>query len=200
MNWSPDSKMIAFDARPHGHAAIYSIPATGGAMELIDDAGTEQRMPGWASNGKSIYFNSVKDGAVAIYRKDLPTGPAVRVSEHEMYTVAQSQDGRDLYYSDRSGHLFQANPDGSSAHPLNLTASPVKSWATTTHGLVYSREASTTGTFEICLFDGARITVLGIPEGPLVTNDPDVSLSPDGKWLLVAQQDQIRSDIKLRIP
>jgi Tol biopolymer transport system component len=200
ISWSPDGKMIAFDGRPHGHAAIYSIPTTGGNIEVIDDAGVEQRMPGWASSGKSIYFNSVKDGAVAIYLKDLGTGTTVRVSEHEMYTVAESPDGKEVYYSDRSGHLFEANPDGSGARPLNITAFPVKSWAPTAHGLVYSREGATAGTFQICLFEGGKVTPLGTPEGPLVTNDPDVSLSPDGKWLLVAQQDQMRSDIKIRIP
>lgn len=200
ISWSPDGKTIAFDARPHGHASIYSIPATGGDMEIIDDAGVEQRMPGWASSGKSIYFNSVKDGAVAIYLKDMVAGTTVRVSEHEMYTVAQSPDGKELYYSDRSGNLFEANPDGSGAHPLNITAFPVKSWAPTAHGLVYSRQGATAGTFQICLFEGGKATPLGTPEGPLVTNDPDVSLSPDGKWLLVAQQDQMRSDIKIRIP
>ncbi len=200
ISWSPDGKMIAFDARPHGHAAVYSIPATGGDMEIIDDEGVEQRMPGWASTGKSIYFNSVKDGAVAIYLKDLVGGTMVRVSEHEMYTVAESPDGKELYYSDRSGHLFGANPDGSGAHPLNITAIPVKSWAPTPHGLVYSKEGATSGTFQICLFERGKVTFLGTPEGPLVTNDPDVSLSRDGNWLLVAQQDQMRSDVKIRIP
>ncbi len=198
--WSPDGSRIAFDARPHGHAAIYDIPVNGGDMEVIDDAGVEQRMPGWASSGKSVYFNSVKDGAVAIYLKDLVAGTTVRVSEHEMYTVAQSPDGKELYYSDRSGHLFEANPDGTGAHPLNITAFPVKSWAPTTHGLVYSTEGASAGTFKICVFENGNVTALGTPTGPLVTNDPDVSLSPDGKWLLVAQQDQMRSDIKIRIP
>ena len=200
ISWSPDGRTIAFDARPHGHAAIYSIPITGGDMQLIDDAGVEQRMPGWASNRRSIYFNSVKDGAVAIYLKDLLAGTTVRVSEHEMYTVAQSPDGAELYYSDRSGHLFAASPDGTGAHPLNITAFPVKSWAPTAHGLVYSRQGATSGTFQIDLFEGGKVTPLGTPEGSLVTNDPDVNLSPDGKWLLVAQQDQMRSDIKIRIP
>jgi Tol biopolymer transport system component len=200
ITWSPDGTRIAFDARPHGHAAIYAIPVAGGDMAVIDDAGVEQRMPGWASSGKSIYFNSVKDGAVAIYLKDLEAGTTVRVSEHEMYTVAESPDGRWLYYSDRSGHLFQANPDGSAAHRLNITAFPVKSWAPTAHGLVYSTEGATSGTFRICLFESGRVTAMGVPTGPLVTNDPDVDLSPDGKWLLAAQQDQMRSDIKIRIP
>ena len=35
---------------------------------------------------------------------------------------------------------------------------------------------------------------------PLVTTDPDVDLSPDGKWLLVAEQDRMLSDIKIRAP
>lgn len=199
ISWSPDGTRLAFDARPHGHAAIYEIPAAGGDMQLVDDAGVEQRMPGWASSGKSIYFNSVKDGAVAIYLKDLVAGTTVRVSEHEMYTVAESPDGRALYYSDRSGNLFEANPDGSGAQPLNVRAFPVKSWSPTAHGFVYSREGAAAGTFEICLFEDGKVTSLGTPEGPLVTNDPDVTLSPDGKWLLVAQQDQIRSDIKIRV-
>jgi Tol biopolymer transport system component len=200
LSWSPDGKTIAFDARPRGHAAIYSIPVNGGDMTILDDTAVEQRMPGWASNRKSIYFNSVRDGAVAIYLKDLIAGTIVRVSEHEMYTVAESPDGRALYYSDRSGRLFGANPDGSGARPLNITAFPVKSWAATPRGLVYSRQGVTAGTFEICIFDSGRVTVLGTAEGPLVGNDPDVSLSSDGKWLLVAQQDQMRSDIKIRIP
>ena len=200
ITWSPDGTRIAFDARPNGYAAIYDVRVVDGDMQRIDDAEVEQRMPGWASNGTAIYFNSVKDGAVAIYRKDLLTGTTVRISEHEMYTVAQSPDGKRLYYSDRSGHLFEANPDGSMAHPLNLIAYPVKSWAPTAQGLVYSTEGTSSGTFRICLFEKGKVTAMGTPTGPLVTNDPDVSLSPDGKWLLTAQQDQMRSDIKLRIP
>lgn len=200
ITWSPGETKIAFDARPNGYAAIYGVRVADGNMEQIDDAGVEQRMPGWASSGKAIYFNSVKDGAVAIYRKDLDTGTTVRVSEREMYAVAESPDGKRLYTSDRSGHLFESKPDGSMAHPLNLIANPVKSWAPTMQGLVYSTEGTSSGTFRICLFENGRVTALGTPAGPLVTNDPDVSLSPDGKWLLIAQQDQMRSDIKLRIP
>jgi Tol biopolymer transport system component len=125
ITWSPDGTKVAFDARPHGHAAIYDVPADED-MELIDDAGVEERMPRWASDGRFIYFNSVKDDAVAIYRKNLKEGMTNRVSEHEMYTVAESPNGKRLYDSDRAGNLWEAKPYGTVAHALDITAYLVK--------------------------------------------------------------------------
>ena len=200
LTWSPDASRIAFDARLSGNAAIYDIPAKGGKLQLIDaQKGVEERMPSWTMRSNLIYFNSVRDGSVAIYLKSLSDQSVVRVSEHEMYTVALSPDGKRLYFSDRSGNLWQAKPDGSDAAALNIQAFPVKSWAPTAHGIVFSSGDEDKTRSEICLYEGGVVKVLGLTEGALVSHDPDVSLSPDGKWLLVAQQDLMHSDIKLRV-
>lgn len=198
INWSPDGKTIAVDARPLGHAAVYAVEISLGATRLLDDAPFEQRMPAWSVDATSIYFNSVRDGAVAVYKRSLQTGIVNRVSEHEMYMGAESVDGLKLFFSDRSGGMYEGLLDGSRVHPLGIHVFPVKSWEPSAHGFVYSTASVPNGSTQILEYNGDTSRLLGSPSKPLVTNDPDLSPSPDGHWLLVAQQDMMRSDIKLR--
>ncbi len=58
--WSPDGKTICFVSRSSGRAALYTVPATGGATRRISTAGVSNATePDWSPDGKTIVFTAL---------------------------------------------------------------------------------------------------------------------------------------------
>jgi len=82
--WSPDGKTLAYAGQRPDDFEIYTIPADGSAPEtrLTNSPGTDDG-PEYSSDGKYIYFNSVRTGLMQIWRMK-PDG-----SEQEQVTNDQ---------------------------------------------------------------------------------------------------------------
>jgi Tol biopolymer transport system component len=61
---SPDRQWLAIDVQ----GTIYVMPATGGEARAITDGMGDDRQPGWSSDGKSIVFQSYRDGNYHIWK------------------------------------------------------------------------------------------------------------------------------------
>ncbi len=80
--WSPDGKQIVFFGHPPGEPwQIYTIPAQGGAPELIYRSATNSADPTWSPDGKSLAFgeNSLNNQGSAVYVMDLKTRKPVKL-------------------------------------------------------------------------------------------------------------------------
>jgi Tol biopolymer transport system component len=198
INWSPRGDQIAFDARPDGRSAIFLIDSNGGAPKVFDKSDYEERMPAWSRNGDAIYFNSNRDGTLAIWRKSLVDGSVQRVSPHSMF--ASSAADKSLVYSNRDGDLWSSKLDGTDAKriPGLPSSSPVMSWYLQGNDIYLTQALDNGHDYRLLQYGSGRVTSLGTSNGTLVPNAPDIALSPDGRWLVYAKQDSSGSDLRIR--
>jgi TolB protein len=66
--WSPDGKLLAYCAQRNGEFDIYTIPVEGGAERRLTDAPGLDDGPDYTADGRYIYFNSERTGAMRIWR------------------------------------------------------------------------------------------------------------------------------------
>jgi Tol biopolymer transport system component len=200
LNWSPDSRELVLDSRPHGHSGIFVLTLASGVVKTIEDDSSEQRVPAWSHDGKSIYFNSDRAGQLAIWKLKLGDKLPVRVSPFRTFLPQESADGQSLFFNMEDGQIWSAHPDGSQAAPLSpdVHCSPDINWTSQGNDLFYTRETENAGVEFWRLSHGVRQRI-GTAAGRVVPATPSLSVSPDGRWLLFAEQDSAASDINLRI-
>jgi serine/threonine protein kinase len=99
-NWSPDGKSIVFDS---GHIDnqpdIYSISYDGGTAQRVTNDPGPQFSPRFSSDGKWIYFRSIKNGEDQIWKIPSQGGDAIQVTKHGGHIAVESVDGQWLYYT-----------------------------------------------------------------------------------------------------
>ena len=198
ISWSPEGDQIAFDARPQDHSAIFLIAATGGEPRLVEHNAYEERMPSWSSDGKSLYFNSNRDGSLAAWRRSLADGSVQRISPAGIFAISASSQG--LIYSSRTGELWASGADGRNPVPLlpGFRADPVMSWFPVGQSLYLSHFEEQTHSYSFLRYRNGRATTISESSGVLVPNAPDIGISPDERWLIYARQDSSQSDLKIR--
>lgn len=191
LSWSPDGAWIAFDGRLQGRSAIFLIASSGGEPKLVETNSFEERMPAWSKDSRSLYFNSLRDGAMSIWKRSIADNALQRVSAAGMFAVAASSHG--IFYSSRTGEIWSAGPNGESPQRISgLTAQPVMSWYVAGDDLYFSRFSTKLNAFELMEFTGGHLRSLGRLSTNLVQNAPDIALSPDRRFVLFAQEDFVQ--------
>lgn len=198
ITWTSDSKKIAFDARPNGNSNIFVLDAAGGTPKALQPTHFEERVPCWSRDGKAIYFNSDRDGHAAVWRMTVADGSMLKVAPASSFKSAVSWDGKSLYYNARGGFLWRADPDGANAKQLDgVMVSPSINWAVGPESLFYTRQERPAEA-DFYEFADGKPRLLARTAGQLVLSTTNLVVSPDGQWLLYAQQDHFTSDIHLR--
>jgi Tol biopolymer transport system component len=103
--WSPDGTRIAFASnRPyHGITGfdIFVMNADGADVRRLTFDRSDEREPGWAADGRSVFFSGERDGRSEVYRVWLDTTKVERVTNSLLSRAvlpAASPDGRYLAY------------------------------------------------------------------------------------------------------
>ena len=193
--WSPDGQRIAFDSNVDGHWQIYMVSAQGGRPHRMTTGAADDVRPSWSPDGNSIYFASNRSGGNQtwqVWRMPAGGGPAVQVTRHGGYTAFPSTDGKLIYFvkDDRQlSPLWKAPAEGGEESQV-LDAVFRVGFAVTPGGIYY--------------FSQARLQYLefstGLSKSIMMTERPTIlglTVSPDGHWLLYAQNDQGGSDLML---
>ena len=121
--WSPDGRTIAFTGELHDrdHPKVFLAPASGGAPSVFAANGLDLIPTGleWASDGKSIYFESGVKGEFQLFRIDLAKKTSEQISSGSravrnadfnartntrVYMVNDFKHLDDLYASDLNGN------------------------------------------------------------------------------------------------
>jgi Tol biopolymer transport system component len=196
--WSPDGRWIAFDARAEDHVHIYShiyvVDAEGRNLHAITHGDSDNYVPSWSRDGRSIYFASPRTGSRQIWKHSVEDGSERQLTEHGGFDPLESYDGQTIYYSKFDEPGIWSMPAGGGSESPVVTGKPQVSyfghWAVTENGLyLLDADAEPRPTIEFYSFAARRITpVLSLENSP---NDwqPSLSASRDGRTLFYTQSD-----------
>jgi len=200
--WSPDGKRIAFDAKPRDRYEVYiadiseRIP-----RKLVTNVSSAIR-PSWSRDGKWIYFLSNENGRFGPYRCPAGGGDAIALSSNitEGQQVLESFDGRKAYFATPDGlnaQLWEVSLDAQPSVATDaLQGAIVKDYATWTlvPGGIYFVPAAAPRSMRYFDFATKHIrTVFELDKD----FDGGLSVSPDGRWILYSQVEELDSDIML---
>jgi Tol biopolymer transport system component len=65
--WSPDGTRLAFVSNRDGNAEIYTVSATGGAVQRLTNNPADDTLPTWLAGGDRIAFTSTRGGSRDVY-------------------------------------------------------------------------------------------------------------------------------------
>jgi len=206
--WSPDGQWLAFDSRAAERADIYLLKISGGPPVRFTTGGasdSDNVVPNWSADGRSIYFSSNRTGTWQIWRKTIATSSEEQVTQSGGFNGIESPDARYLYY------VRDADKTSIWRLPLNGTRQDeeiVKElgpgmwgyWTLAGENMYYLRRPSS-GDPQASIFRLNLRTnhaeALGTTQYAVNHSDKGLSVSPDGRWLLYAQRDVDRSNIML---
>jgi TolB protein len=114
--WSPDGRKICVFSRKSGALRLWTIPASGGPMNMISTAGAASvTEPDWSPDGKKIAFTSQRRSGFDIWVKDLDTGETTLLTE-----------GEDPYWAPNSRNLIFTRRQQNGRRILSLLDVPTK--------------------------------------------------------------------------
>ncbi len=200
-NWSPDGSRILFDSMAGGNWDIYLVDAKGGEpLRLTTHEGMDVR-PSWSRDGQWIYFSSDRSGASEIWKARPDGSDAIRLTQQGGYETYESRDGKWLYYTHRGISGLWKVPTAGGEETLEIPDLPweySRNWTITDRGILFSRlRAGSPSATEFRLFDpeNGQTTALLALDAHL--NDAALSASPDGRWLLYSQTEELETDIEV---
>ncbi len=200
LSWSPDSKQLAFDARPNGHSAIYRMPIANPSPEMVERNNFEERLPTWSNDGSFLFFNSDRDGSISIWKRDLVTGAVQNIANRASYYDAHELDHAGTLLLGRlDGTLWRMSDGGiQSAQMLpGVAVDPVLGW--TTHaGAVYYCDQEDGGWIRILERSPTGTKLIARIQAQLPDSSESLDISPDGHFLLLTVIDHSSSNIYLR--
>lgn len=199
--WSPDGGWIAFDTHVEDHVHIFVVDAEGRNLHAITHGDSDNFVPSWSCDGKSIYFASLRTGNRQIWKHSVENGSERQLTEHGGFDPLESYDGQTIYYSkfDEPG-IWSMPASGGSESPVVAGMPQVSYWGhwTVTESGLYllDADAEPRPAIEFYSFATRRITpVLSLEKSPNPWQ-PSLSASRDGRTVFYTQTDP-QSAIKM---
>lgn len=189
--WSPDGKWIVFAARPDNNIDIYAIPAAGGAPRRLTSHPMADASARFSNDGKFVYFSSNRTGRLEIFRVPFDgSSPEVQITRNGGQSMAESPDGKYLYFGNNDGSLRRI-PIGGGGEEKVADYSGGSDWNIADNNLFYYHDRHI---WVHSLATGQKRKLRELP--PLrPRRTGGFSVTPDGRWLLYANADIDTSDI-----
>jgi Tol biopolymer transport system component len=176
-SWSPDGSEIAFtsnrnsyDDLEKGWVSIFNIYVMnfdGSGLQQITENKAMDTSPNWSPDGKSIVFQSTRDGNREIFIVDRGDSNQINLTNHSAddQTPTWSPDGSMIAFtSDRDGNeeIYLMNADGSEVSRLTDDPGRSKRPVWSVDGKLIAFYSDRTGNFEIYVMaaDGSGVTRL----------------------------------------
>jgi len=187
--WSPDGQRLVFDSTAEGKFNVYVVDVGGGGPRRLTDYPADNGAPNWSRDGRSIYFASNRTKRWEIWKMPSEGGEAVQVTVNGGVVAFESPDGRSVYFtkSDVRGPLWKV-PVGGGEETKALGSVGAFDFTVSQNG-IYSAQPNPDGGASVNLlsFVTGKTTIAATIRGRLF--HAGLSVSPDGRHLLFAQQD-----------
>jgi Tol biopolymer transport system component len=201
--WSPDGKRIVFDAKPTDRFEIYVAEISERIPRKLVTNVSNAIRPSWSRDGKWIYFLSNGNGRFEPYRCPAGGGDAIALSSNivEGQKVLESFDGRKAYFATsatgRNAQLREVSldaPPGVATDAIQGTrVKDYSTWTLVQRGIYFVPAAAPRSMRYFDFATKQTRTVFELDKD----FDGGLSTSPDGRWILYSQVDQVDSDIML---
>jgi Tol biopolymer transport system component/tRNA A-37 threonylcarbamoyl transferase component Bud32 len=204
--WSPDGRYIAFDSRVEGSSDIYAISADGGSPRRLTTEPSADITPVWSKDGRWIYFGSDRGGDFQIWKVPSEGGAAVQVTTQGGYATFVSPDDNYIYYTKQRASYSQLIEPGIWRVPVDggeeVRIFDKGFWGETvvlSNGICFlDHEAIPNPTINFFNFATRQVTQLAkIEKAKYAGGPPNLTVSPDSKWVLYWQVDQFDNDVML---
>jgi Tol biopolymer transport system component len=200
--WSPDGTKIAFDSWSRGHAEVYLVDFSELMPRKLVMNFSVMFQPSWSHDGNWIYFLSFVGGeAPRVYRCLENGGNATMVSSGPAFSFRESFDGETLYFvdgwTDATLKRVSVNQPGPASPVEGMPLLKDAALWTVVPGGIYFVPADSP--HSIRYFDLSTRRVRRVTEVDRNFNSANggLSVSPDGRWILYSQVDDVNSDIML---
>ncbi len=212
--WSPDGRRIVFDVIRGGNREILMLNFEGGSPQPVAPHQADDSRPSWSNDGRWIYFASSRSESFQIWKVPVEGGDPIQVTKGGGYQPFESPDGRFLFFGRRNGPGVWRIPVDGGEEVVVLPDLPAAGtsgcWDVTAEGIYFleprrSETAESKWSLRLLRFDTGGITDvmevgvgrLGGLFGNVVFGASPLSISPDGKWFLLARNDQLGRDLML---
>jgi dipeptidyl aminopeptidase/acylaminoacyl peptidase len=195
-HWSPDSRWIAFDTRPHEYGQIFVIDAEGRNLHPVTNGDYENIVPSWSGDGKAIYFVSKRTGSYQIWKHVLANGAEMQLTHGGGFSPLESADGAKIYYTKFQQGGIWSVPANGGEESLVVPDMPQLGfwgyWTVANDGLyLLDADAEPRPTIEFYSFATRRLRpVLSLEQYPRPWA-PNLSASRDGRSLFYGQYSSI---------
>jgi Tol biopolymer transport system component len=191
--WSPDGRWLALDSRVEGQSEIYVIAADGGTPRRVTNGtGFRNAIPTWSADGRWLYFTSNRTGRLEIWKIPVDGGQMVQVTRAGGRAPLISPDGRFIYYVKQPGQpgVFRMPVEGGEEQQVLAQATYWSNFGVAATGVYFSPDRSRLQFLDAATGKVSTLTVLdNIAEG--------LCVSPDGRYVVWAQQDRNTTDLML---
>jgi Tol biopolymer transport system component/DNA-binding winged helix-turn-helix (wHTH) protein len=197
-NWSPNGHSILFHSRPEGQADLFVVPAAGGAVKRLTTNPADDSAPSYSHDGQWIYFTSARSGQAEIWKMSVGGGDAVQLTRSGGYRPLESQNGKTVFYyaPDNSGIWSIPSGGGKPVRVVDVTHDYPSGFAVTTEGIFYAAppHSAEQRFVRFFSFSTGKSRSVALAHHPF---DFGMDVSPDSKYVVFDQQDEIGSDLML---
>jgi dipeptidyl aminopeptidase/acylaminoacyl peptidase len=197
--WSPDGRQIAFDSVAKGNRDIFVVSMEGGKPRRLTEDSSDEVRPSWSHDGRWIYFGSNRTGDWQVWKSPAEGGKAVQVTQQGGREAFESFDGDLVYYTKSFGipGIWKVPVTGGDETRV-LDEALQGFWALLDNGIYFvNPRATPRPTIDFFNFATGRTSQVAAIERELQLTSPSLTVSPDGRWLLYAEVDNLENDIML---
>jgi Tol biopolymer transport system component/serine/threonine protein kinase len=199
--WSPDGNRIVFDSFVGDNKEIYVIGAAGQNLVRLTNQPKEEARPSWSPDGKWIYFRSARSGSAQIWRMPSAGGDAQRVTRNGGVEALASMDGQWVFYiRDRRAPEIWRVPVGGGEETKLLDGPVYGYWGVARDGIYFVDQfAQGDGSRQVRMYDlrTDKIRAVAQVAGEIAPSLPGLSVSADGKVLVLLQVERTEADLFL---
>jgi eukaryotic-like serine/threonine-protein kinase len=211
IQWSHDGRRLACHARTHWIPSVFTLNCS--SQDMHCDAPSRLPSPGpaevpsWSKDDRFLYFASDRTGRAEIYKQPIDGGQVVQITHNGGYASRESTDGRWLYFSKpQTQGVWRMALDSSAGKSASaeeiVFGRPYQPafWALAGNEIVFIDRSLNTQPAAIRAYNVVTRRVrriLSLTPFFLDHNDTRVSVSPDLRWVLYSQIDELRSNVML---